>query len=132
MPAHSPTRHTLPAVAESDPESDKRLSRERTRAAPNLYNGRQRLESSPHAPSRPSAIRPARRRALARSVAVACAQLRASGTAHRCRLPDLRTRPGSRRQRVGAERSEEHTSELQFLMRISYAVFCLKKKNTKN
>src|SRR3546814_9410080 len=29
-------------------------------------------------------------------------------------------------------RSEEHTSELQSLMRISYAVFCLKKKNKKN
>src|SRR3546814_9578095 len=29
---------------------------------------------------------------------------------------------------LGAERSEEHTSELQSLMRISYAVFCLKKK----
>src|SRR3546814_5473810 len=28
-----------------------------------------------------------------------------------------------------AQRSEEHTSELQSLMRISYAVFCLKKKN---
>src|SRR3546814_7581963 len=36
---------------------------------------------------------------------------------------------------AGFERSEEHTSELQSLMRISYAVFCLKKKNkeiTKN
>src|SRR3546814_2030813 len=30
---------------------------------------------------------------------------------------------------VGAQRSEEHTSELQSLMRISYAVFCSKKKN---
>src|SRR3546814_7783179 len=30
-----------------------------------------------------------------------------------------------------AQRSEEHTSELQSLMRISYAVFCLKKKNNK-
>src|SRR3546814_8378394 len=30
------------------------------------------------------------------------------------------------------DRSEEHTSELQSLMRISYAVFCLKKKNTHN
>src|SRR3546814_8929097 len=30
------------------------------------------------------------------------------------------------------ERSEEHTSELQSLMRISYAVFCLKKKNTQS
>src|SRR3546814_9238125 len=29
-------------------------------------------------------------------------------------------------------RSDEHTSELQSLMRISYAVFCLKKKNSKN
>src|SRR3546814_5155390 len=29
-----------------------------------------------------------------------------------------------------ARRSEEHTSELQSLMRISYAVFCLKQKNT--
>src|SRR3546814_5078033 len=33
-------------------------------------------------------------------------------------------------QRGIAERSEEHTSELQSLMRISYAVFCLKKKHT--
>src|SRR3546814_4522528 len=33
-------------------------------------------------------------------------------------------------QRFGIGRSEEHTSELQSLMRISYAVFCLKKKTT--
>src|SRR3546814_3979719 len=33
---------------------------------------------------------------------------------------------------VEAVRSEEHTSELQSLMRISYAVFCLKKKTKKN
>src|SRR3546814_9314022 len=32
--------------------------------------------------------------------------------------------------RQGLVRSEEHTSELQSLMRISYAVFCLKKKKT--
>src|SRR3546814_2059041 len=31
--------------------------------------------------------------------------------------------------RLMPQRSEEHTSELQSLMRISYAVFCLKKKN---
>src|SRR3546814_3979294 len=36
---------------------------------------------------------------------------------------------GTRRHRP-RQRSEEHTSELQSLMRISYAVFCLKKKNT--
>src|SRR3546814_1262776 len=34
------------------------------------------------------------------------------------------------RARLAHRRSEEHTSELQSLMRISYAVFCLKKKNT--
>src|SRR3546814_2339786 len=34
-------------------------------------------------------------------------------------------------QRGGYVRSEEHTSELQSLMRISYAVFCLKKKKNK-
>src|SRR3546814_9723300 len=39
-------------------------------------------------------------------------------------------RPGGIRPRSpgGHRRSEEHTSELQSLMRISYAVFCLKKK----
>src|SRR3546814_4183172 len=36
---------------------------------------------------------------------------------------------GPRRLGVLGDRSEEHTSELQSLMRISYAVFCLKKKN---
>src|SRR3546814_10532991 len=39
---------------------------------------------------------------------------------------DVRWQPG----RVDRARSEEHTSELQSLMRISYAVFCLKKKKT--
>src|SRR3546814_10494938 len=34
-------------------------------------------------------------------------------------------------KRSRGERSEEHTSELQSLMRISYAVFCLKKKKKK-
>src|SRR3546814_9065716 len=42
---------------------------------------------------------------------------------------------GSAQHRVegfARDRSEEHTSELQSLMRISYAVFCLKKKNKQN
>src|SRR3546814_1782710 len=42
----------------------------------------------------------------------------------------LEARQGFARRRR-ADRSEEHTSELQSLMRISYAVFCLKKKNRK-
>src|SRR3546814_3475811 len=37
-----------------------------------------------------------------------------------------------RREGIVGLRSEEHTSELQSLMRISYAVFCLKKKKTTN
>src|SRR3546814_5307191 len=39
---------------------------------------------------------------------------------------------GEEKPALIAERSEEHTSELQSLMRISYAVFCLKKKKKKN
>src|SRR3546814_11485810 len=50
---------------------------------------------------------------------------------------DVRTQirvPAVQRHRIerGSARSEEHTSELQSLMRNSYAVFCLKKKKTKN
>src|SRR3546814_4944896 len=41
-------------------------------------------------------------------------------------------RYGSASEVVRAGRSEEHTSELQSLMRISYAVFCLKKKRKVN
>src|SRR3546814_4453169 len=40
------------------------------------------------------------------------------------------SRPGS--SEATSTRSEEHTSELQSLMRISYAVFCLKKKKLKH
>src|SRR3546814_3847153 len=39
--------------------------------------------------------------------------------------------PSNATVRAVMERSEEHTSELQSLMRISYAVFCLKKKKKK-
>src|SRR3546814_3539061 len=41
---------------------------------------------------------------------------------------DARLPERARRQRGAVPRSEEHTSELQSLMRISYAVFCLKNK----
>src|SRR3546814_4054011 len=52
----------------------------------------------------------------------------------RSRLSDLSwfmrslSEPIARRANAEDHRSEEHTSELQSLMRISYAVFCLKKK----
>src|SRR3546814_10211562 len=54
--------------------------------------------------------------------AVLCLAMRAAlGRTRQCRT--------SNRLRNPSSRSEEHTSELQSLMRISYAVFCLKKKN---
>src|SRR3546814_4018452 len=46
------------------------------------------------------------------------------------RDPDQEGQARTAEQRRSDDRSEEHTSELQSLMRISYAVFCLKKKNT--
>src|SRR3546814_2069467 len=45
---------------------------------------------------------------------------------------ELAVAEGATMVRVGTARSEEHTSELQSLMRSSYAVFGLKKKNTLN
>src|SRR3546814_6804576 len=83
--------------------------------------------------------------------ALGCRLVTGGGPGHRrqpCRLPPCRSTGGAGRglddhthglavflpivQRpdgFGGGRSEEHTSELKSLMRISYAVFCLKKKN---
>src|SRR3546814_5140245 len=57
-------------------------------------------------------------------------------------IPEFRLTPGVEMRtalhgviqpdKLMLERSEEHTSELQSLMRISYAVFCLKKQNSKS
>src|SRR3546814_5248705 len=44
-------------------------------------------------------------------------------------IPGLQVQQGVIPLMVGGERSDEHTSELQSLMRISYAVFCLNTKN---
>src|SRR3546814_5047294 len=52
--------------------------------------------------------------------------LRAANASPSLRFNRIRAMPDVIRQQVS--RSEEHTSELQSLMRISYAVFCLKKK----
>src|SRR3546814_9587147 len=48
---------------------------------------------------------------------------------HGCRQDRRSAQPAHWRKQA-TERSEEHTSELQSLMRISYAVFCLKKKTS--
>src|SRR3546814_5719414 len=62
-----------------------------------------------------------------------CRGVRASPAATGSAMCDLHAQhaagPGVEQ---GGVRSEEHTSELQSLMRISYAVFCLKKKTTTN
>src|SRR3546814_2852153 len=60
-------------------------------------------------------------------MALSNAELRADRLAG-CR-PDVSWTASGDWSAAEAYRSEEHTSELQSLMRISYAVFCLKKKN---
>src|SRR3546814_6675966 len=55
------------------------------------------------------------------------ARRRAGSSGPPRRSPAAARRPGSS---AGRDRSEEHTSELQSLMRISYAVFCLTKKKS--
>src|SRR3546814_3607318 len=47
----------------------------------------------------------------------------------RMRRPERKARQREKLRQIREARSEEHTSELQSLMRISYAVFCLKKTN---
>src|SRR3546814_1257020 len=99
-------------------------------------------------PCRHAAIRPARRRAPTSSDAVspsisnACWTAASSRGSAPCALPTsvihaLRASGSRERARSTSsaftlpepsQRSEEHTSELQSLMLISYAVFCLKKK----
>src|SRR3546814_8079315 len=57
------------------------------------------------------------------------AHIRSSSTAETITSPNVAAMlPGSDPSLKNQYRSEEHTSELQSLMRISYAVFCLKKK----
>src|SRR3546814_5797037 len=80
-------------------------------------------------------VRRVDRAAFARAAA---AEQRAAREQHACNgqpgqgqatpVIDSRARARSEAAGPGSHRSEEHTSELQSLMRISYAVFCLKKK----
>src|SRR3546814_8373696 len=98
--------------------------------------------SSPPASSPPSPPRPARgsrstperqgegsRRRAGSARAAATHRKRAARTPMGRAAPSAR--PSGSAERPEAS-SEEHTSELQSLMRISYAVFCLKKKKNKN
>src|SRR3546814_3670767 len=72
-----------------------------------------------------------RSRSAGTVAAVASSILRRASALHSVSARhDRRRRPHSGSS-FGVTRSEEHTSELQSLMRISYAVFCLKKKKKK-
>src|SRR3546814_6907794 len=65
------------------------------------------------------------------TVAGSMPNARGSASGNQVRLDDsgmLMTRTTAKKYASVRHRSEEHTSELQSLMRISYAVFCLKKK----
>src|SRR3546814_945753 len=78
-------------------------------------------------------VEPAARREMRRGLEAFIARLGARGDAAQRadELIERRLRFGLGRldqHRAVDDRSEEHTSELQSLMRISYAVFCLKKK----
>src|SRR3546814_1905064 len=74
---------------------------------------------------------------IARRCAHKAAELAEGPMGRRHRRVAVRKQEGEPLRIVGGgldadrARSEEHTSELQSLMRISYAVFCLKKKNTR-
>src|SRR3546814_2696741 len=91
------------------------------------------LFRSDHAPGRaPSVARSGRRhRALGGTVAKPSKKRRLSVYLEPDVMKALAAHAARRDQSLSLIRSEEHTSELQSLMRISYAVFCLKKKKTR-
>src|SRR3546814_1523491 len=79
-------------------------------------------------------LRSAQVRAVFHQPAQRCRRADRSGRASLAAVPQVEGErlyqlcPADRRIKPDLRRSEEHTSELQSLMRISYAVFCLKKK----
>src|SRR3546814_4142779 len=125
----------MPDTQRPDAPSPQPLSRKRERGSVLVLRGgrgllRNRLDLDPqrHLHAEPVVLAGGHAElvALDRRQRVRAAQL---ALEHRMRhaleTPDLQL------DRTGHPRSEEHTSELQSLMRISYAVFCLKKKKHK-
>src|SRR3546814_9107617 len=97
-----------------------------------IYSGGDGATGQPHQTG--GIAGPARgNRIIHRGVAESCAAPDGTGPSHYLRGQSWRDE--ARRKRLssrshGADRSEEHTSELQSLMRNSYAVFCLKKNKS--
>src|SRR3546814_8356597 len=89
-----------------------------------------RISSSRHRTARSRAIRNHRRRKIHQTNHRTARRKLRHRTVHRIRSrTPSQPRPSNRPR---ANRSEEHTSELQSLMRISYDVFCLKKQQQTN
>src|SRR3546814_4826948 len=93
--------------------------------------------NSPHASARPTPAAGSDHSVEVRAVPACAADrvaVEAAAQEKVCRLAPERQVPGEVVTEAPADegpRSEEHTSELQALMRIPYADFCLKKKKTK-
>src|SRR3546814_3165131 len=97
------------------------------------YRSRRRRQEGQWLRQERATVRPGQRRDGRRRHLRLEGEVPPRSVATNARHPGVRSlaRPGRRRgQRTRRARSEEHTSELQSLMRISYAVFCLKKKKT--
>src|SRR3546814_8837165 len=91
-------------------------------------NGRGQIAAGPGVLPDRNTVIPGRARLVATGERISAQGLRTVSD----RGTDLAGRLRTRADRGGSRhRSEEHTSELQSLMRISYAVFCLKKTNSK-
>src|SRR3546814_7597283 len=84
---------------------------------------RRRLAGGDNIPARPATAQAVDARQQARED-----ERRVERRRGRADHADMLRRLGEEREQRHSLRSEEHTSELQSLMRISYAVFCLKKK----
>src|SRR3546814_9013194 len=124
-----PSPFPLTVVVSLPPDRDRLSSFPPPRTHPALHVPHGRRSAGTIPPS------PCPRRPCIRTISSAasspCASFSHCPPAHRRRLPRRSPQP---RRSSGCRwwsctsRSEEHTSELQSLMRISYAVFCLKKK----
>src|SRR3546814_2942823 len=110
---------------------------------PHSFPTRRSSDLARVAASRPARRRPARRGPQTKSSPVESSPVRRAGALEAGMARKVTPGAGGRLGKVcdpappdigrwPCDRSEEHTSELQSLMRISYAVFCLKKKNHKN
>src|SRR3546814_5411610 len=98
-------------------------------AAGSLPELRRRHDQAPE-PARPRSRdgRSPQGLVLSRALALGLRRAREAGAGRRARPQCLRREPRAPAAGRALLRSEEHTSELQSLMRISYAVFCLKTK----